>query len=141
MDASIREPVITVLLFMFYRLVTTPGCIEKLREEIRTLTSYSDTIQLQALPYLNALIYETLRLHPSIPSGGLRITPPRGLDIDGTFIPGGTTVVTPQYSIQRRMWFYLHEVLEHLLITCANCRRRLFRSRQRLHSRTMDHQT
>jgi cytochrome P450 len=87
---------------MFYRLASIPGCIEKLRAEIRTLTSYSDTIQLQALPYLNALIYETLRLHPSIPSGGLRITPPHGLEIDGTFIPGGTTVVTPQYSIQRR---------------------------------------
>lgn len=101
---SKREPVITTLLFLFYRLASLPRCIEKLRIEIRTLTSYSDTIQLQALPYLNALIYETLRLHPSIPSGGLRITPPQGLDIDGTFIPGGTTVITPQYSIHRRMY-------------------------------------
>jgi len=96
------HPIITVLVFLFYRLVSSLECIEKLRIEIRTLTSYSDTIQLQALPYLNALIYETLRLTPAVPSSGLRVTPREGLTLDGTFIPGGTTVLTPQYTIQRR---------------------------------------
>lgn len=99
---NISEPVVTVILFLFYRLATQPECIEELRKEIRTLTSYSDGYQLQELSYLNALIYETLRLHPSLPSGGLRITPQQGLNIDGTFIPGGMTVVTPQYTIHRR---------------------------------------
>jgi len=87
---------------MFYHLASSPECVEKLRQDIRTITSYSDTIQTQALPYLSALIHETLRLHPAIPSGGLRVIPPHGLDIDGTFIPGGTTVLTPQYTIHRR---------------------------------------
>ncbi|KAH8594231.1 putative benzoate 4-monooxygenase cytochrome P450 [Bisporella sp. PMI_857] len=96
------EPVTTTLLFLLFHLAEKPECLEKLREEIRTLTSYSDGYQLQALPYLNALIHETLRLHPGVPSGGLRITPPQGIHIDGKFIPGGTTVLTPHYSIQRR---------------------------------------
>jgi cytochrome P450 len=96
------EPVIVAIVYLFYYLAKSPECIAKLRAEIRTLTSYSDNIQLQALPYLNALIYETFRLHPGIPSGGLRTTPPEGLLINETLIPGNTTVLTPHYSLHRR---------------------------------------
>ena len=91
-----------VLVFLSYRLATSPEYLAKLRAEIRTLSSYSDTIQIQAMPFLNSLIYETLRLTPGVPSAGSRVTPPEGLTINGTFIPGNTSVLAPQYSIQRR---------------------------------------
>ncbi|KAM0812265.1 putative Cytochrome P450 [Seiridium cardinale] len=96
------EPVIVAIVYLFYYLAQSPERVAKLRAEIRTLTSYSDNIRLQALPYLNALIYETFRLQPGIPSGGLRTTPQEGLVINGTVIPGNTTVLTPHFSLHRR---------------------------------------
>ena len=57
---------------------------------------------LQELPHLTGLINETLRLHPPVPSGGLRDTPPEGLTLGSTYIPGNTTVLIPQYSLGRR---------------------------------------
>lgn len=46
------------------------------------------------LPYLPAVIDETLRLYPPVTSGLLRQVPPtsKGISIDGNFVPGGTTV-------------------------------------------------
>ena len=102
------DPMILCLTFVSYYLAASPERVSNLRAEIRTLTSYSDTVQLQALPYLNALIYETLRLHPGVPSGGLRVTPPEGLWINDTFISGRTIVSTPHYTLQRREDCFVH---------------------------------
>ncbi|KAH9900473.1 cytochrome P450 [Xylariomycetidae sp. FL2044] len=96
------EPVISAIVFLFYHLVNEPHHATTIRDEISKLTSYSDSVQLNTLDHLNGCIYETFRLHPSIPSGGLRMTPPEGLQINSTYIPGGTTVLIPQYTISRR---------------------------------------
>lgn len=48
------------------------------------------------------LIFETFRLQPGVPTGGLRITPPEGLLVGDICIPGNTTVVTPHYTLHRR---------------------------------------
>ncbi|KAF7528053.1 hypothetical protein G7054_g10245 [Neopestalotiopsis clavispora] len=96
------EPVIVAIVYLFYYLAQSTERVAKLRGEIKTLTSFSDNLQLQTLPYLNALIFETFRLHPGIPSGGLRTTPAEGLMIKDTWIPGNTTVLTPHYSLHRR---------------------------------------
>lgn len=53
------------------------------------------------LPYLEAIMTETLRLKPSVPSGNPRVTPPEGLVIDEVRIPGNTIVIIPQYVVQR----------------------------------------
>ncbi|KKY13964.1 putative cytochrome p450 [Diplodia seriata] len=61
---------------------------------------------LDRVPLLEAIINETLRLQPPIPSGNPRVTPAEGLyvrdakygDID---IPGNTVVYMPQWVIQR----------------------------------------
>ncbi|KAI5864893.1 cytochrome P450 [Durotheca rogersii] len=96
------EPVISAIVFLFYHLVANPYHASLVRDEIGTLTSYSDTSQLSGLQHLNACIFETFRLHPSIPSGGLRMTPPEGIKINDTCIPGNTTVLVPQYTLARR---------------------------------------
>lgn len=53
------------------------------------------------IPYLEAIINETLRLKPAVPSGQPRVTPPGGLQIDEVWIPGDVNVVVPQYILQR----------------------------------------
>lgn len=42
-----------------------------------------------------------MRYHPVVPTGGLRDTPPEGMTIGGTFIPGNTTIVAPRYILFR----------------------------------------
>ncbi|KAL6883208.1 cytochrome P450 [Trichoderma longibrachiatum] len=58
------------------------------------------------VPYLDYVIQETLRLKPSVPGGLPRVAPPEGLMIDGEFIPGGTVVAVPTFTVQRdpRFW-------------------------------------
>jgi len=51
--------------------------------------------------YLEAVINETLRLHPAVQSGVQRETPPEGLTIGDTFIPGKTSIWCSNGNIAR----------------------------------------
>ena len=90
--------------FMFYYLAKDPEQVRKLREELRPLTrgDWSDKDINQAA-HLNGCIYEALRLHPPVPSGVQRLTPPEGLEADGRHIPGHTVFWMPQYVMGRGM--------------------------------------
>ncbi|KAF2465740.1 cytochrome P450 [Lindgomyces ingoldianus] len=61
-------------------------------------TSLSNSIPefktLDALPLLDAIITETLRIYPPTPGPMFRITPPGGTTIDGYFIPGNVQIST-----------------------------------------------
>lgn len=77
-----------------YHLNTNPEVLQKLREEIDAVDaggplSYKQT---QQLPYLKAVVRESLRMYSSVPAQLYRIVPPGGLSIDGHFIPSGTVV-------------------------------------------------
>lgn len=82
-----------------YYLATHPAVYAKLQKEVDEAYGVHDIAQ--PLPYLEAVINETLRLKPVVPSGQMRVTPPEGLFIDEVFIPGNTIVVVPQYLLQR----------------------------------------
>lgn len=63
---------------------------------------------LDRVPLVEAIVTETLRLQPSVPSGQPRVTPPGGLYVPAgkgeegdLFIPGDTVVLQPQCLIQR----------------------------------------
>ncbi|OJK01623.1 hypothetical protein ASPACDRAFT_26755 [Aspergillus aculeatus ATCC 16872] len=94
------DTVAPTLVFLFYELALHPEKAAKLYEELRK-EDIADFKTLQRLPYLNAIIKETLRLHPAVPTGGYRDTPADGIVIDGTFIPGDTTLIAPRYSLSR----------------------------------------
>jgi len=53
------------------------------------------------MPYLQAVIRETLRLYP-IPAEFYKEVPPEGDTVEGVFLPGGTWLGCNMYSMMRR---------------------------------------
>ncbi|KAK1450111.1 cytochrome P450 [Colletotrichum melonis] len=89
---------------LFFELAQKPDVYQRLREEIDDYFAQNEEPEhsaLSKLPYLQACIDETLRLHPPVPSGVQRMTPPEGIDIDGTFIPGDTIIQVPTHTMFR----------------------------------------
>ncbi|KAL8938660.1 MAG: hypothetical protein Q9216_003780 [Gyalolechia sp. 2 TL-2023] len=89
------------MIYICYRLAKAPAQLEKLQKELDGLDSLEDLRVLQALPHLNGIINKTLRLHPAVPTGGLRQTPESGITVSGRFIPGNTVICAPRYSLGR----------------------------------------
>ncbi|KAL8952391.1 MAG: hypothetical protein Q9222_001700 [Ikaeria aurantiellina] len=81
--------------------IQDPSHLSKLRAEIKDALFPYDSGALKQMSHLNGVINEALRLHPALPSGGLRQTPEEGLTIAGHFIPGGVTISAPRYSLGR----------------------------------------
>ena len=96
------ETTSTALAFIFYHLAKDPVHLQRIRDELKSVGNLRSHPHLQALPYLNAIITETMRLHPPVPAGLQRDTPTGGLVIDGQHIPGNVTCLAPIYSIARR---------------------------------------
>jgi cytochrome P450 len=83
------------------RLIQNPSCYATLVHEIRSTFATESAITfktLTTLPYLNACIEETLRVHPPVTAGPPRTVPPSGDHVDGHWVPGGTTVSVSQWS-------------------------------------------
>ncbi|MCJ1237976.1 hypothetical protein MMC14_005963 [Varicellaria rhodocarpa] len=95
------DTVASSLVFLFSHLARDLAQLTKLRIELQTLNSVFDFKALQSLDHLNGVINETLRLHPPVPSGPLRVTPPDGVTIAGHYVPGDTVVAIPSYSLGR----------------------------------------
>jgi cytochrome P450 len=53
------------------------------------------------MPFLDAIINESMRLWPAVFIVGQRITPPSGLSINEIYIPGNTVVSIPPYAVNR----------------------------------------
>ncbi|KAI9902534.1 hypothetical protein N3K66_001886 [Trichothecium roseum] len=95
------EPTGQILTAIFHELSTHPEHIGKIRQELTGL-SITDFKALTALPHLNAVIQEAMRLHPNLLTGGSRKTMGSGVVIGDVHIPPHITVVTPHYTIARR---------------------------------------
>lgn len=95
----------SALVFAAYELACNQKQQDELFNELRNVDIYNQT-QLQSCKYLNAVINETLRLHPPVPTGGYRQSPPAGLEINGIHIPGHVTIVSPRYSLGRLEFCY-----------------------------------
>jgi cytochrome P450 len=104
----------------FYYLSKNPRCYYKLREEIQaavengTIENRPNGIvtwaESQKLPYLDACIKETFRMHPAAGLPLERVTPPQGVEICGEHIPGGTIVGCSAWVIHRRKEIYGEDV-------------------------------
>jgi cytochrome P450 len=86
---------------VMYNLCKYPRCKDTLVEEIK------ETIQREglderknmpfdagfAMPYLQACIYEALRMHPAVGMSLPRVVPPEGFEVEGVFLPGGVRFI------------------------------------------------
>lgn len=78
-----------------YYLYTNPDKLNKLRQEIETQAvegRISDPVtfqQAQGMPYLQAIMKETLRLHPAVGTILPRVVPEGGLELSGHYFPQG----------------------------------------------------
>lgn len=90
----------TVIIYLFFLLISNKGAYERLREELDANFSDPDepisSHTLTSLPYLEAVINEGLRLGTPFP-GWPRVTPKEGMVIEGTYIPGNTIVGVNPY--------------------------------------------
>ncbi|KAL6157922.1 hypothetical protein ACJQWK_07420 [Exserohilum turcicum] len=100
---------------VFYFLLKHPHVYKKLMQEIDNAVAEGNiesrpekTVswsEAQKLPYLDAVIQESFRLHPAPGLILERVVPKQGMHICGEFIPGGTIVGCNAWVIHRR-----HEV-------------------------------
>lgn len=90
-----------VLTFVFYYLLTNKEAYNRLRAELdETFPDYDAPLNreiLMNLPYLSAVVEESLRLGTPFP-GLPRVTPEGGATLAGEYIPEGTIVGVPAYS-------------------------------------------
>jgi cytochrome P450 len=96
----------TTLAFAFYHPAKDPSEVAKLRDELSTMPDFS-VHALQGFKYLNGFVMETLRLHPPVPGGVFRTTPPEGLQVGDHYIPGNTQILTPTWSLHRCKYILL----------------------------------
>ncbi|ERF75985.1 hypothetical protein EPUS_01351 [Endocarpon pusillum Z07020] len=89
------ETLATLFSGAVYHLSQNPRVMKKLRQEVQT--AFHDTkdvtiASIQKLPYLNAVIEESLRIYPPAALSLTRIVPRGGAVICGEHIPAGTGV-------------------------------------------------
>lgn len=90
---------------VLYNLCKNPDCKEKLLKEIKEVMQTEELDETEnmpfktghAMPYLQACIYEALRLHPAVGMSLPRIVPQEGFEIDGVFIPAGVSCASRPY--------------------------------------------
>ncbi|OCK79910.1 cytochrome P450 [Lepidopterella palustris CBS 459.81] len=97
----------STLASVWYYLISHPSKYRRLQAEIDAHDGALMHTHLSKFPYLNAVIHETLRLLPPVASGMMhRVTPPEGLLIGETYIPGNVTVGVGAYEVQRDPRYY-----------------------------------
>jgi cytochrome P450 len=87
------------LIYLTYAVLRNPTIKKRLVEELSALPANYSWDDLEAKPYLNRVITETLRWHPSIAGSLPRSTPEEGAVLAGYRIPGGTVVSTLAHTL------------------------------------------
>ncbi|CAO2656425.1 Nn.00g052280.m01.CDS01 [Neocucurbitaria sp. VM-36] len=93
------------LAWISYELCKNLNIQAKLRKAIDAIEpkkSHLDVHDVASCAFLDGVINEALRLHPAVPSGVQRETPPEGITLpNGTYIPGHIIIWMPIHCIQR----------------------------------------
>ncbi|WP_054815235.1 cytochrome P450 [Nocardia arizonensis] len=99
-----HETTATSLVWALLHLHRNPSALARLRAEIRELGTGADPTEMAALPYLDAVCQETLRLHPPVPIVLRQLTGP--LAIRGVALSAGDIVgvTVPLLHSDRDVW-------------------------------------
>ncbi|KAK3331442.1 cytochrome P450 monooxygenase [Apodospora peruviana] len=88
-------------------IITNPRVYRALQAEIDQgikdgkVSSPITSAEAQKLPYLQAVIYEGLRIHPPFHGLNSKLVPPEGDTIAGKFVPGGTRISPSIFGVTR----------------------------------------
>lgn len=96
-----------------YYVLTHPSIYEKLQTEIRTVFDNLEDITLQnvlsKLPYLDAVVQETMRIHAPLANGFTRWVPDRnGALICGKHVPQGVSIIFSKCLAYSRLLQPIH---------------------------------
>ncbi|KAF5633551.1 benzoate 4-monooxygenase [Fusarium sp. NRRL 25303] len=100
------ETVSNTLSAMMYYLTTSPSSLQKLQAELECVhapATVAPFTSVRALPYLDAVLNETMRLHSVLGIGLPREVLPgsKGIQLDSFYFPPGTVLSVPIYAIHR----------------------------------------
>ncbi|RAH68800.1 cytochrome P450 [Aspergillus aculeatinus CBS 121060] len=86
-----------------FHILNNPEVFKTLRKELHEAEEFIrydfDAKRIQALPYLGAIIKETMRISTAVPGNLPRMVPPGGVTVGSVFLPGGTVVSSSHLSI------------------------------------------
>ncbi|KAL1989053.1 hypothetical protein VTN96DRAFT_5816 [Rasamsonia emersonii] len=95
----------TTLMHGTFYILSLPEIYRKLKEELLRawpdLEKQPGLSELEKMPYLTAVIKESLRVSPGVASPLPRVVPAPGATISQTFIPGGTVVQMSSHFVHR----------------------------------------
>ncbi|CAO2648458.1 Nn.00g077250.m01.CDS01 [Neocucurbitaria sp. VM-36] len=96
-NAGVETIGVTISTFLAY-IMSHPGCQARIQEEIEEarkdgkLSEMPKLKEIEGLPYLSACLSESRRLHPPFAHTLARVVPSGGAELEGCWVPGGTTV-------------------------------------------------
>ncbi|EHK20388.1 uncharacterized protein TRIVIDRAFT_224106 [Trichoderma virens Gv29-8] len=99
-------------------IASTPGCQKRLHAELDAAReqgqiSASPTFEeTKQLPYFQACLAEAMRYHPTTGTTLPRVVPKGGAEIDGYFLPEGTTVGISPWVLHRDKSIFGHDADE-----------------------------
>lgn len=95
----------------FYYLAKDPGLRSRLREELRKIVTELGGFQdrdLLSIELLDAIIEEAMRMHAPVSANGSRFSPPEGMVIGDTFVPGDVEMFLPIPIFHRCEKYFRH---------------------------------
>lgn len=87
-----------ILTYMLWLLIKNPEMEKRLRAELVSLPENYSSVDLSILPYLDAIIRETLRIYPPAPSPMPRVVPQEGFTLEGVEYPPNVSHLTLKCS-------------------------------------------
>lgn len=106
-----QETMTIMWTYVVHRLSSNLNLQQRLRSELSTLQppvalpsqdkGLPSPADIDSLSLLNAVVYETLRLHAANPARLPRVVPKDGMYLHGYYLPGGTTVSSNAYCLNR----------------------------------------
>ncbi|GAM34675.1 hypothetical protein TCE0_015f02400 [Talaromyces pinophilus] len=101
------ETTATLLSGAIFYLLQNSSCMERLKLEVREAFTNAEDITMRSvtssgkLPYMEAVLQESFRCYPPVPSTLPRITGSEGSVIEGKYVPPGISVGVHQWSAYR----------------------------------------